>query len=164
LSYGPGVRRLALLVTVGVLTAAAVALGARPLPNIHGVDPISGKEVSLADYAGRLVVVNVWGSWCSECQDEAPALKKFADTHPGVALIGVDIHDSPAGARRFYAKYDQDWPQIGDPSGRLAASIGAPGAPATLFLDRRHRVAAVVLGTGTLARFNEAFARAKRAS
>jgi thiol-disulfide isomerase/thioredoxin len=157
------VRRLGLLVAAGVLAVSAAALAARPLPNIHGVDPVTGKRVSLAAYAGRPVVINVWGSWCSECQDEAPALRKFADAHPGVALIGIDVHDSAAGARRFYAANDEDWPQIADPSGRLAASIGAPDAPTTLFLDRRHRVVAVVHGTGTPAAFNAGLARARRA-
>src|SRR5205823_5117961 len=62
------------------------------------------------------------------------------------------------------ARYDQEWPSIYDPSGRIASSIGAPDAPTTLFLDRRHRVVAVIRGTGTLAGFNAAFARAKRAA
>ena len=157
-------RRLGLLVGAGVLAVSAAALAARPLPNIHGVDPVTGKRVSLAAYAGRPVVINVWGAWCSECQEETPALKRFASSHPGVALIGIDVHDTKADARQFYARYDEEWASIYDPSGRLAASIGAPDAPTTLFLDRRHRVVAVIRGTGTLAGFNAAFARAKRAA
>jgi thiol-disulfide isomerase/thioredoxin len=155
---------LGLLVALGVLAVSSAAFGARPLPNIHGVDPVTGKQVNLADYAGRPVVINVWGAWCSECQDETPALKRFQETHPGVALIGVDVHDTKASARQFYAHYDQEWPSIYDPKGLLASSIGAPSAPTTLFLDRRHRVVVVIYGPGTLARFDAAYARARRAA
>ena len=155
-------RRVALLVAAGVLGVSAAAYAAPPLPNPHGVDPVSGKQVSLADYTGRPVVINVWGAWCSECQQETPALKRFQASHPGVALIGIDVHDSKADARQFYARNDQEWPSIYDPKGLLASSIGAPSAPTTLFLDRRHRVVAVIYGAGTLARFNAAYARAAR--
>ena len=157
-------RRLGLLVTTGVLVLCATAFAAKPPANIHGVDPVTGKRVSLADYKGRPVVINVWGAWCSECRAEAPDLKRFQKAHPGVALIGIEIHDSKADARRFYARYDQEWPSIYDPTGQLASSIGSPSAPTTFFLDRRHRVVEVIHGLGTLARFNAAYARATRAS
>ena len=157
-------KRLVLLLTLGVVALAPGAQAARPLPNIHGVDPVTGKRVSLADYKGRPVVINVWGAWCSECRQETPDLKRFQAAHPGVALIGIDVHDSKADARRFYKQYDQEWPSIYDPTGRLASSIGAPSAPTTFFLDRRHRVVEVVYGAGTLARFDSAYARARRAT
>ena len=71
--------------------------------------------------------------------------------------LGIDIHDTKAGAKRFYAQYDEDWPSVFDPTGRIAKRFGADSAPVTFFLDRRHRIVAVVYAAGTLAQFNAAY-------
>ncbi len=151
------------LVGLLAIVGAAVALAAGPkVPPLHGVDPVTGRHVSLAAYAGRPVVINVWASWCNGCQDEASDLGTFARSHPKLAIVGIDTKDSAAGAKAFYRVYDVEYPSIFDPNGALAARLGVVGIPTTLFLDREHRIVVVIAGSGTLARFNTALRKAVR--
>jgi peroxiredoxin len=147
---------------VGALAAPTAISAVRPAPRLEGVDARSGRHLSLADYAGKRVVINVWGSWCIECVVESADLKRFASTHRDVQLLGIDIHDTRAHAKQFYKQYDEDWPSIFDPSGKIAKRLGASTAPVTFFLDRRHRIVAVVRGQGTLADFNAAYRKTLR--
>ena len=64
-----------------------------------GVDPITGGQVSLADYEGKPVVLNFWASWCPPCREELPALIELAERHPEVALVGVNYQDAAGDAR-----------------------------------------------------------------
>src|SRR5437763_12824566 len=150
-------RSSAALAALAALFAAGAALAARPAPPLAGTDPVTGKSVNLGQFAGRAVVLNVWASWCEGCQKEAAELKRFAAAHRDVALLGLDVQDSKAGARAFYRYYDLDWPSIFDPQDVLANRLGLVGVPTTFFLDRRHRIVAEVAGAGTFARFQAAY-------
>jgi thiol-disulfide isomerase/thioredoxin len=139
-----------------VRLAAALAAAALQVPMLAGVDVVSGKPLSLADYRGRPVVINVWGAWCGGCITEAPALARFTRLHPGVPLLGIDAEDSRTAARAFYRRYHLHHPSIFDPQGVLSRRLHLRGLPTTLFLDRRHRIVARVVGAGTLPRFERA--------
>jgi thiol-disulfide isomerase/thioredoxin len=138
------------------LVAALVAAVSLQAPPLSGVDVVTGKRLSLDDYRGRVVVVNVWGAWCGGCITEAPDLARFVRRHPGVAMLGVDSEDSKAAARAFYRRYGLHHPSIFDPQGVLARRLRLHGLPTTLFLDPRHRIVATVVGAGTLPRFEGA--------
>jgi len=136
--------------------AALIAAAALQAPPLAGTDLVSGKRVSLADYSGRVVVVNVWGAWCGGCITEAPDLARFVRRHPGIAVLGIDSEDSRTAAQAFYRRFGFHHPSIFDPKGVLARRLGLKGLPATLFLDSRHRVVATVVGAGRLSRFEGA--------
>jgi cytochrome c biogenesis protein CcmG, thiol:disulfide interchange protein DsbE len=149
-------------------TAAPVALGG-DLPALGsvepqtgtsaveaaGVDPITGRRVSLADYAGRPVVLNFWASWCPPCRKELPALVKLAERHPEVRLVGVNYDDVAGAARALRDRIGWTWPSIADPEGKLYAELGVQGMPTTFFLDSEHRIVAVVIGGTDLAGFEK---------
>jgi thiol-disulfide isomerase/thioredoxin len=127
-----------LLVVAGVLVAGndneASVVSAERLasaPPVAGEDPITGKQVGLEAFEGRLVVINVWASWCPPCHDEAPDLARFARAHPEAQLLGIDIKDAKGPARAFYRKYGWRHPSIFDPTGEKAASLGLQGQPLT---------------------------------
>jgi thiol-disulfide isomerase/thioredoxin len=101
------------------------------------------------------VVLNVWASWCTGCNQEAGDLARFAASHPGAQVLGVDTQDSSGGARAFYRKWHWRHPSIADPSGSLSARLAVTGLPTTYFLDRRHRVVGKILGAGNLAEFEQ---------
>jgi thiol-disulfide isomerase/thioredoxin len=132
-------------------------------PSLHGRDPITGRQVSLAQFAGRPVVLNVWASWCTGCNQEAADLARFAASHPG-ALLGVDTQDTTGGARDFYRKWRWHHPSISDPSGSLSARLAVTGLPTTYFLDQRHRIAGKIVGAGNLAEFEQGLRLALRRS
>jgi peroxiredoxin len=158
------VKRLVWVAVVGWVLAAGPALGARPAPPLAGTDPITGKHVSLSQYKGKPVVINVWASWCGGCAVEAADLKRFAEGHPNVQMLGIDYMDSKSGAKSFYRRHDQDWPNIFDPTGRIATTLGLPahGVPTTFFLNRRHQIVATVVGGGTLWQFERAYRKTLR--
>ncbi|MBW4715858.1 TlpA disulfide reductase family protein [Saccharothrix obliqua] len=112
---------------------------------------VDGENVSLDDYAGKVVVVNIWGSWCPPCRTEAPEMQKVQDeTGPlGVQVLGIAVKESSVdGPRDFLANRKLSYPSIYDESGRsLLAFKGLPPntVPSTIVLDKQHRVAAVFL-------------------
>ena len=107
-----------------------------------------GTTISLDEYRGRVVVLNVWGSWCGPCRAEADDLQRVATADDEVAVLGIDVRDSRSAATDFVRNYELSYPSIYDPPGRsLFALRGAPRSvvPLTVVLDRQHRVAAVFL-------------------
>ena len=108
-----------------------------------------GTTISLDEYRGRVVVLNVWGSWCGPCRAEADDLQRVADTGGDrVSVLGIDVRDSRSAAADFVRNYELSYPSIYDPPGRsLFALRGVPRSvvPLTVVLDRQHRVAAVFL-------------------
>ncbi len=110
-----------------------------------------GETIAIEDYAGKVLVVNIWGSWCPPCRTEAPELQKVQDeTGPsGVQVLGIDVKEhSPEPARDFANDRKLTYPSIYDESGRtLLAFRGYPpnAVPSTIILDKRHRVAAIFL-------------------
>jgi len=96
----------------------------------------------------------------SGCYAEARALATFARTHPQAQVVGVDIQDSKEGARAFYRRFGWRHPSIVDSKGVIAARFGLQGLPATLFLDREHRVVVRILGETDLAGFTAGYRRA----
>jgi thiol-disulfide isomerase/thioredoxin len=142
----------------------AVSQASGDAPSIHGRDPITGKQVSLARFAGKPVVVNVWASWCTGCNQEAADLARFAASHPGAQVLGVDTQDTTGGARAFYRKWQWHHPSIADPSGSLSAQLAVTGLPTTYFLDRRHRVVGRIVGAGNRAEFEQGLRLALRHS
>lgn len=132
-------------------TPAAAAAGALQL---SGADPVTGEHISLADYPGKPIVLNVWGSWCGPCNAEAADLRRFAATHPSAQVVGIDLNDTNGGARGFYRRWGWKHPSIADPHGAIAARLGVTGTPTTYFLDRNHRVVTQIVGASDLAGFD----------
>jgi thiol-disulfide isomerase/thioredoxin len=135
----------------GIITTLPVS--EREQPGEVAGETIDGEPLSLDDYAGQVVVVNVWGSWCAPCRAEAPMLAEAARdlADQDVAFLGIDSRDpSKTAARAFVRRFDIPYPSIYDQQGRtLLAFRGTltPNAiPSTVIIDREGRVAASVLG------------------
>jgi thiol-disulfide isomerase/thioredoxin len=111
-------------------------------PVFSGTQSTSDANLSLADYKGKTVVVNFWASWCSTCKEEAQAVadteKKWRDK--GVVFIGVDTHDTTAGAHTYYKTYGLGYPSVNDTDSRIGASYGVTGLPETFFINTKGEV------------------------
>jgi thiol-disulfide isomerase/thioredoxin len=123
----------------------------KPAPKLSG-ETLQKKPLDVADYKGKVVVLNVWGSWCSPCRLEAKNLVKVSkDTaKDGVVFVGINIRDpDPANAVAFERNHGVDYPSIYDPSGKLLVgfrgTVPPQTIPTTLVLDRQGKIAARAL-------------------
>lgn len=125
-------------------------------PNASAVD-LAGKTLELADFAGQIVVLNVWASWCAPCRAEAGALEEVAKQfeNQGVQFIGLNTRDSNAAARAFIRRFDVTYPSLVDTDGRIQLlfndSLPPQAIPSTIVIDQKGRVAARALGVVTAA-------------
>lgn len=124
----------------------------KPIPNLSGDDLMNeGKQLSLAQFKGKVVVLNVWGQWCAPCRTETPELEKLYQTEQakGVEVVGFDVRDYDRSAPQdFVRDRGLTYPSIYDPPGRgLLQLSGYPVnvVPSTIVIDKQQRVAAVYL-------------------
>lgn len=141
----------------GVITL--LDAGDREKPEDVAGTTLEGEEVSLADYAGKVVVINVWGSWCPPCRSEVDDLVVAAEElmPQGVVFLGINTKDNSAATALAFEKARKvPYPSIFDPGGEaLLAFYGtlSPNAiPSTVVIDAEGRVAASVIGEVTSAR------------
>ncbi|GAA1069190.1 MULTISPECIES: TlpA disulfide reductase family protein [Kitasatospora] len=131
----------------GIATAAP---GSRtPAPAIDG-KTLDGKPVALADYKGKVVVLNVWGSWCGPCRAEGKNLQEVAQKYQdkGVQFLGINTRDvDPANAIRFEQQTGITYPSLYDPDGTQIlrfpkGSLNPQSIPTTIVVDREGGLAA----------------------
>ncbi|WP_329365999.1 TlpA family protein disulfide reductase [Streptomyces sp. NBC_00669] len=128
----------------------------KPAPELSG-KTVAGATTSLAAYKGKVVVVNIWGSWCAPCRAEAPNLAKVAtaEAGKGVQFLGINTRDlDRSNAARFDKRFGITYPSLYDPYGKLIlkfpkGSLNPQSLPATLVIDRQGRVAGRALAALT---------------
>ncbi|OZM80392.1 TlpA disulfide reductase family protein [Pseudonocardia sp. MH-G8] len=106
-----------------------------------------GTTIGLADHAGKVVVFNIWGSWCGPCREEMPDLQ-FIGEETGAVVLGVDVRDARQDAVDFVRNRGITFDSIFDPPARALAGLsGYPRnvVPSTIVFDKQQRVAAVYL-------------------
>lgn len=110
----------------------------RPAPALSGTT-LDGAALDLSSYRGRIVLVNVWASWCAACRQEHPVLtaaqKSFAAD--GLQIVGVDMSDTVPNAEQFLTEMGgAAYPSVQDPNAQIAVSWGTFGVPETYVVDR----------------------------
>ncbi len=162
------------LCVVGSLTGIALASSGSAAPPRAAADPAAptfsfpvlgqaGRHVSLADYAGKPLIVNLFASWCDICKQETPLLARFYRAEHGkVALVGLDENDVLGSALSFARANGVTYPVGWDPQLAAASAYGVDALPQTFFLDARHRIVDRVFGAVTLADINRGIALATK--
>jgi cytochrome c biogenesis protein CcmG/thiol:disulfide interchange protein DsbE len=126
----------------------ALTRGRKPVPpNVHMPLPVLGSSASesLADFRGKVVVLNVFASWCAPCQAEAQILDREQRTlaRHGGTIVGVTYKDNTSDSEAFVRREHISYPVLRDVSGNFAAPWGVNGVPETFVIDRQGRVVAL---------------------
>ena len=127
--------------------------GKRPTaPAVSGTT-LTGSQLRLSQYRGKVVVLNFWASWCAPCRAESPALAQVARGYAGrgVQFVGVNIKDpGRTNAEAFDRNLGITYPSLYDPAGEILlafrSTVPPSGIPSTLVVDRTGHIAARVIG------------------
>ncbi|OPC82512.1 redoxin [Embleya scabrispora] len=113
---------------------------------------LDGKDISLAEFKGKVVVLNVWGSWCNPCRAEAADFQRayVENADKGVQFLGINTRDgSQENALAFVSSKGITYPSLWDPDAReilkFTGNLNPNAIPSTLVIDREGRIAARVL-------------------
>ena len=147
-----GVVALLALLIYGVASSSPddgierqLAAGKRvPAPALTLPELSSTKRQSLADYRGKVVVLNFWASWCVPCREESPLLQRWHEriAPRGGTVLGVDILDVTSDAQSFVREFKLTYPMLRDRDGSNLKDYGVVAYPETFVIDRKGRIAA----------------------
>jgi thiol-disulfide isomerase/thioredoxin len=118
----------------------------------YDVKRLDGASDALDRYRGRIVVANLWASWCAPCREETPALEQLyrEGRGKGLVVLGIDQGESAEAAGSFAREQKLDYPILLDEDQRYGRAFGSVGLPTTVFVDRSGRVVEGVDGPLTL--------------
>jgi peroxiredoxin len=109
-----------------------------------------GQNVTLSELRGKVVIVNLWASWCPPCRAEMPAIQSVYETYKdqGLEVLAVNTtyQDNPLDAANFIEDHDLTFPVLMDKTGAVSKRYQLRGLPSTYFIDRQGVIRAVVVG------------------
>lgn len=130
-----------------------VAQDKRAVAPVLSGETIDGKQLSTADTKGKVLVINVWGSWCPPCRAEAKNFQTVYDDvkGQGVEFVGINTRDTNTTvAKAFEKEFGITYPSLYDPTGKQMlrfkkGTLNPQAIPSTLVIDRKGRLAARAL-------------------
>ncbi len=109
-----------------------------------------GARLTLADFRGRVVLLNFWATWCGPCREEMPAMERLYQKFREQGLVVVAVSNDSEGSTRSVARFVKEngltFPVGLDPSLRVASLYGVRVLPVSLIIDRKGSITHIALG------------------
>jgi len=144
---------VALIAYVWTHRGAFAPLDADTSAPAYSAVTLDGDTVDLAQLRGRVVLLNVWATWCTPCVREMPALQRLYERHEadGLSVVAVSVDGSTPGlgaanVSEFVNDLDVTFTILLDPSGSIEETFRVRGLPTTFVIDREGRIREKVLG------------------
>ncbi|RLJ70528.1 peroxiredoxin [Hydrogenivirga caldilitoris] len=151
IAYGLGILLVALMLYLGLVTNShqeniAGVLPGKEAPNFK-LKTIEGKEVSLEDYRGKVVLVNFWATWCPPCREEMPLFERVYRTYrnKGFEVLAVSTDSSLDPVKKFVKEYKLSFTVLFDDR-NITSLYGIQGLPTSFLINREGKVVKVRLG------------------
>lgn len=132
---------LSILVATFVLSPLHAATLDKPAPDFT-LKSLSGKNMKLSEYAGDVVMLNFWASWCGPCRKEMPLLNDLQKKYEslGFVILGVNVEQELKLAKSFLADTPVDFPILFDSSNKVSKAYDVIAMPTTIMIDRSGKV------------------------
>jgi peroxiredoxin len=142
-----------LVASVGLPTFDAWSMGAR-VPTVGTIvedfrlPDLAGKEQSLSQYRGKIVLLNFWATWCKPCTTEMPAMQTMYDKlrDKGFVVLAVNELEDDVRVREHIKQYGHTFPVLMDHDNKVANQFGVVGLPVSVFIDQEGRVQEYIKG------------------
>lgn len=142
-----GMGMVALLMAGAVQAAGFEMRQAAPAPELKARD-LAGTTRTLADYRGKVVVLNFWASWCPPCLREMPSMERLRVKMAGrpLAVVALDSAETPEEVNAYLSRMKLGFPILLDPDGSNTKRWKVFALPTTFLLDASGRVRYVLTG------------------
>jgi peroxiredoxin len=132
--------------TSASLTPVACPADAKPANLDFTLKDVAGKDVTLSDYKGKVILLDFWATWCGPCKVEIPGFVEFQNRYgkDGLQVIGISVDDTVAQLEPFIKEYKMNYPVLqGLGRDEVAQAFGAVLAlPHTVMISRDGKVCA----------------------
>lgn len=150
---GLGVILIGILVWTGVIPLLGVRVpnpetNEAPLARLEEGTPVpdvemahlDGTPMSMADYRGKVVVMNFWATWCGPCVQEMPMFQAYQDQYPEMVILGVDSGEDPAQVKEFLSQLQISYPTVIDDPDGMGKELRVSFLPTTIFIDEQGEI------------------------
>jgi thiol-disulfide isomerase/thioredoxin len=130
--------------TLGIIRLAGIA------PPVEiALEDVKGQTVRMAEFKGKIVLLNFWATWCPECRDEMPSLENLSRRYTGreFAVVAVNLRESPRQVAAFLKKYNLSFIALLDNKGEIGLRFGIRSIPTSFILDKKGGVIGKALGS-----------------
>ena len=142
-----------------VAAAAACDADAKPAPLDYTLRDVTGEEVDLISYKGKVILLNFWATWCGPCKIEIPWFVEFQETYgdKGLVVLGLSVDDTPEQMRPFIAEYQVNYPMLVGLGREDFQEAYGPvwGLPITFMIDREGTLCRKHIGIATKEKFEK---------
>lgn len=123
---------------------------------------LSGEEVSLSDFRGKVVMINFWATWCGWCDAEMPDMQKFDDENDDLVVLAVDVLEDIKDVKAYIEKGGYDFEVLLDSDGEIYKTYLGNGFPNSYFIDKEGILLGKAPGAMNYAQMSEVLENIKK--